>query len=123
MKIVDRVTFLAMPSGTLYSKYAPCYLEALYIKGETWGNDWLAQDINDAVDCAGSSEFSDVLLKAEKDGESFNLDFHCESRDGCFEDGQLFAVWEPNDVAALIARLQESLAQAAGLMPPIDRRA
>jgi len=34
--------------------------------------------------------------------------FECEGRDGLFDECQLFAVWEPQDVAALITKLQQS---------------
>lgn len=35
MRIVNRQTFLALPAGTVYAKYAPCWLESLHIKGES----------------------------------------------------------------------------------------
>lgn len=35
MRIVDRKTFLAMPIGTVFSKYEPCVFGNLCIKGET----------------------------------------------------------------------------------------
>lgn len=109
MKIVDRKTFLALPAETLFSKYAPCYMEAVEIKGESLGNDYCYQQIADAIDCKDSGEFADKLFAAQELGESIPMDFHCQSRDGCFDAEQLFAVWEPADVEALIARLQQCL--------------
>jgi hypothetical protein len=106
MKIVDRKTFLALPAGVLYSKYEPCIFGDLNIKGDTVGlGDFSTQEIADAVRCNDSEEFADILFSAAKTGGSFSMDFDCEGRDGLFDGNQLFAIWEPADVAALIERL------------------
>lgn len=116
MKIVNRSTFLAMPPGTVYAKYEPCIFEEMCIKGETLFHDdgrpfdWFYQQIVDAVDAFDSNEWSDRLERSRLTGESVPMNFDIESRDGCFEDDQLFAVWEPADITALITRLQEALA-------------
>lgn len=109
MKIVNRKTFLAMPAGTVYSKYAPCYMEEMSIKGDTTpnGGDWYDQDIAGALD-DGGDEFSEACRRMEQGG-SVPMAFDVECRDGCFEDDQLFAVWETTDVLALIARLTQCL--------------
>lgn len=109
MKIVDRETFLAMPAGTVFSKYAPCYMEDLQIKGESLPDDFCYQGIADAIEHAGSDGFSDRLREAELLGQAVSMDFNSQCRDGCFDEGQMFAVWERSDVLALIARLQETL--------------
>jgi len=41
--------------------------------------------------------------------ESVEVDFENTSRDGMFEDEQLYAVYEKEDVEKLIARLQQTL--------------
>jgi hypothetical protein len=110
MKIVNRAQFLAMPPNTLFSKYTPCMFGPLEIKGETWGcNDFLSQQVADAIACTGSEDFADKLEDAELSGATLVMDFDCLGRDGCFDEDQLFAVWESADVAALIARLKECL--------------
>lgn len=109
MRIVKRAEFLAMPPQTLFSKYRPCVFDDLMIKGETWGNDFLYQQIIDAVKARDSGEFADILFKSAEDGSSFELDFDCQGRDGMFDADQLFAVWERKDVEALITRLQTVL--------------
>ena len=114
MRLVNRVAFLALPAGVLFSKYEPCVFDPLCIKGDTIHSlsddtaiDWYEQQIHDAIDCLGSADFADQLLVAQETGESVPMDFECEGRDGMFEDDeQLFAVWEADDIAALIARLQ-----------------
>lgn len=109
MKIINRAAFLALPAGTVYAKYAPCYMEELAIKGETWSNDFQVQDIADAIECTGSSDFSDKLIESQECGTSLSMDFNCMGRDGCFDEGQLFAVFERCDVIALIWRLEMAL--------------
>jgi hypothetical protein len=106
VKIVDRKTFLAMPPETVFAKYAPCYMEDLQIKGDSLNsNDYFYQNIADAVDARHSDEFADMLHTSAETGCSIPMNFDVQGRDGCFDEGQLFAVFEPQDVEALIARL------------------
>src|SRR6187402_1287776 len=105
MKIVDRKTFLAMPAGTVYSKYDPSIFDAIEIKGESNPNDFWSTQISDSVKARDTGEMFAQLAKAEQ-GESVELDFKTCYRDGLFKDDQLFAVWEKRDVEQLIARLQ-----------------
>lgn len=109
MKIVNREQFLALPSGTLFSKYQPCVFEPLAIKGDTWTNDFLVQELHDAVDAANEAEFTDTLFFAVEEGRSVNLNLDCMGRDGLFDADQLFAVWERREVEQLIGRLQQAL--------------
>jgi hypothetical protein len=108
VKIVNLDQFIALPAGTVFAKYQPCVFDDLCIKGDSilQTKDFFYQQIVDAIDSTGSDDFSRQLFEAEETGKSLKMDFHCEGRDGCFEPGQLFAVWEPDDVLALIARLQ-----------------
>ena len=110
MRIVNLDQFVAMPAGTLFSKYQPCVFEDLCIKGDSIEEtrDFFYQPIVDTLDCGGSDEFHSMLFDAQEGGVSIPMNFHYESRDGCFEPAQLFAVWESADVDALIARLQET---------------
>ena len=106
MKIVDRKTFLSLPGEVLFSRYEPCVFDPLEIKGQTLENDFLTTRINDAIDCIDSSEFIDFLDCAEETGISLPLNFESTERDGCHDDDQLYAVWEPKDVIQLIERLK-----------------
>ena len=114
MKIVNLKTFRELPSNTVFSKYQPCIFDEIQIKGETWEVDFLAQSIHDAIKCSRSKEYGELLLRAEKTGESVAFDFDCQERDGLFEDEQLFAVWEEADVRALIERLKLCLPNEKG---------
>lgn len=109
MKIVDRKTFLAMPKGTVFAKYAPHWFGEITIKEQTYGNDWWEQRLLE-VDCDGA--FSDAM-DAALAGEKFDLDLACLGRDGLFDADQLFAVFEPHDVEGLIYRLQRALLDTA----------
>jgi hypothetical protein len=112
MKIVNLQTFRSLPANTLFSKYAPCNFGDLCIKGETIEHDFYVQQIADAIECSGSDEFVDKLYHAAETGESVAFDFECEGRDGLYENEQLFAVWELDDVRALIERLGQCLHNA-----------
>lgn len=112
MKIINRETFLKMPAGTLFAKYEPCLFDQLCIKGETWGNDFLVQQITSAIDVNDSGEFGDALQDSELSGSSIPMDFECEGRDGCFDDDQLFAIFEIADTCGLILRLNKAVAMA-----------
>lgn len=106
MKIVDRKAFLTLPPETLFSKYEPCVFGDLCIKGDTIGsNDFAYQQIADAVAAHDGGEFANKLFDAKASGGSVAMDFDCQGRDGLFDADQLFAVWEPADVAALLVRL------------------
>jgi hypothetical protein len=122
MKIVDRQTFLAMPAGTLFSKWQPCVFEDVQIKGVTLFNgeraiDFSLQQIADAVASNDSGEWSDIQCASVDCGSSFALDFECESRDGFFDADQMFAIWERADVEGLLARLRLALSEGYGPQP------
>lgn len=113
MKIVNRETFFSMPAGTVFAKYEPCVFGHVTIKGQTCEHDgrcfdYFEQPILD-VEADSSFEACDVLVDAERTGKRFGLSFDCQSRDGMFEADQLFAVFEPHDVEALIERLKRAL--------------
>jgi hypothetical protein len=114
MKIVKRKEFLALPRGTVFMSYRPCVFGDLAVKGDTWGNDFLVDDLTGAV----SSESSEDLLAkcdAMEAGASVAVDFEYTGRDGCFGDDEgMFAVYEPADVDLLIARLQQANKDARG---------
>lgn len=119
MKIIDRKTFMSLPSGTVYAKYAPQYFQEICIKGDSIiGNDggyidWFEQTILQ-VESECSDHQSDILWSAEEEGRSFALDLDYEGRDGLFEDGEKFAVYETQDVKQLIARLGRALVEGYG---------
>ena len=110
MRIIDRATFLKMPPNTVFTKYKPHIFDELMIKGESWTNDFWTQDFLQ-LDYDDSLEIFDILDAARKEGKSFNLDLNCECRDGLFDDDQLFAVFEKQDVEMLIERLKRCVGE------------
>jgi len=112
MKIVDLQTFLSMPEGTVYSRYQPCIFTGLEVKASAPGDmdrDWCYDDLIIPIDADDSGDFSTKCSIAEE-GVSVALDFYnSTSRDGMFDDEALFAVMEPDEVRALIAKLEKSL--------------
>lgn len=112
MKIVNRETFLAMPPGTVFAKYTPHLFEGLEIKAQSLTNDYCYQQIVGALDAGNCGDWADMLEESADTGASIPMDFDCLSRDGCFEPYQLFAVFEPTDVAQLIDRLQQALKES-----------
>lgn len=111
MRIVDRQTFLRLPAGTVFSTYEPCVFGPLMIKGETIRDvDFWSQQIADAIDHNDSEEFVTLLDKATVDAAvDLEMDFDNPSRDGLYEDSQLYAVWSRYDVSLLIRRLHVAL--------------
>jgi hypothetical protein len=112
MRIVNRTEFLALPAGTVFNKYSPHNFGPLSVKEDTLENDFVYQDLNDpypsgANDCG---EWDGALTAlAEDSGKTTALDYNYPGRDGLFDEGQLFAVYDSDDVKALIIRLQQTL--------------
>ena len=117
MRIVDRKTFLAMPAGTVFSKYWPCIFDGPNIligfrEDTGYGSDIIYQDIQAPVDQPPGTDYADQCGKAIADDVPLVFDKSNTSRDDdCGNNSQLFAVWSRQDVAALIARLTECLAE------------
>lgn len=110
MKIINRQQFLQLPAGVLFTKFEPSCFDELRIKGDTIGADFHAVTIADAIDADGTSDLLDKIHRAEG-GESLHMDFETVQRDGLFDEDQLFAVWEREDVEKLVGRLLDSLAK------------
>lgn len=123
MKIIKRPEFLALPANTVFAKYEPCILGDLMIKGDSCGGhppvDFFYRDVV-AVESSGSDELMDLMLRAPETGESFPLDPDGTSRDGCFDDDQLFAVMDADDIEGIIGMLQECLAPVCKVLSVPD---
>lgn len=119
MRIVDRKTFLAMPEGTVFSKYDPSIIREPMVKCdyiESRGEliDFRYVSLTDEVDCSGSIERDAIMYAAEESGTPFALHFNTQCRDGMYDKNQLFAVWERADVEGLISRLGMALTEGYG---------
>lgn len=107
MKIVDRKTFLSLPENVVFSKFSPNVFEELQIKGETLTGvgDFYASDIGS--DASRVDDWREAFTNAKSEGMSLPMDFESICRDGCFDEDQLFAVWEKADIEGLIERLKK----------------
>ena len=110
MRIINRQEFLTLPEGTVFSEYEPCAFTGLFIKiGDCLLDDYFELPLVGNVKCRGSEGFIEILEQARKSGEGFDLDFDGGERNGCFEDEQLYAVYDRQDIQQLIERLKECL--------------
>ena len=115
MRIVSKEEFLQLPSGTVYAEYEPCIFGNLSIKDDTVFSisnqpiDFYCLEIASSVESSGSEEFFERVEAMENNGKSFPIELDVTCRDGCFDDDQLYAVWEEEDVQSLITVLQKSL--------------
>jgi hypothetical protein len=98
-----------MPAGVVFSKYSPHIFGPLSIKAETVHNDFWYQQIEDAIKTEDGEDFGDKLFNAQKYNNIIDMDFDCLTRDGLFEDDQLFAIYDKGDVEKLIDRLKKAL--------------
>lgn len=117
MRIVDRATFLAMPAGTIFTKFKPIMFDDLCRKEDSLHSftgeysDFVYTSLTDQIDAHDSGEYLDKLSEAGKaavdSGTSTDLplEFDCTMRDGEFDNDQLFCVWDKNDIKGLIAAL------------------
>ena len=114
MRILNLTEFRALPAGTVFMKYTPCIFDDLSVKGGVLESDFFYENITCELDCTGSDDRTDKLFSAAETGESLLMDFDCCSRDGCFDDDQLFAVYDRRDVEMLIDKLGRCLESGYG---------
>lgn len=114
MKILNREQFLNTEPPVLYHKYsANGNFSEMNIKmsgpKDGYSNDWIYQGLADwpkGVD--NTNDFMMTMIQFEN-GSEIMFDLECEERDGLFEEGELFAVYDKADVEQLISKLQSIL--------------
>jgi len=119
MKIVNRVEFLKLPAGTLFCKYTPNLFGDLEIKEsnpeDDWSPDFLTTTISGSglsvLGCDSPDQCDYVLTRAAEKGTEFRIDYDCASRDGYFDEDQLFAVYDKEDIQMLVDRLNALIVQ------------
>ncbi|EJH7012902.1 hypothetical protein NFT50_001309 [Salmonella enterica] len=115
MRIVNRQTFLSLPENTVYSishwtlDGGSTSITDLKIKGPTVADaDYYETSIPD-FDFNSVDEMAEEIERSIKHGWSVDPDFSVETRNSMFDDNQMYAVWEKEDIERLIARLNECL--------------
>jgi len=105
MKIVDKETFLKLPSGVLFSFYQRIIFTDLCVKAETISetSDFSFLSIVGNVESGSSEDFFEKCERALEQGERLNLSFDMKDtiREGMFNPEQKFAVYEKEDLAGL----------------------
>ena len=110
MRIVDLKTFRAMPKGIIAAKYEPCVFGELFVKGATieGNNDFFLAYLTNEIDYDDLDDRHNQL-DACANGTPIKMIFDEYIRDGCFDDDQMFAVWDRSDIEGLISTLTRSL--------------
>ena len=101
---------MKLPEGILYSSGKKWYFNDLYVKGETIGNDFIERylfwpDADNEDDATNKLEDSLTM------GSSFKM-HQAYGRNGCFDDEDLFLVFEKEDLEELeqmIAKAKEAI--------------
>ncbi|MGG4438207.1 hypothetical protein AAXE64_27030 [Priestia megaterium] len=107
MKLIKRKEFLKLPSGVMYSEfYSTNVFSGLYIKKESLNNDWCFESLIDQVKGSSLSEdISEAVFDSISKKTSFELDLNRIQSNGDFENNQFFAVYEKDDIDALVKKL------------------
>lgn len=112
MKIVSRKEFLTLPEGTLFSKCKPVVFYGFSVRGnsENYENDFLYRDLI-TYEASDSNEFAQRFDEMLEDHASYPIE-DAYGRDGCFNDEDLFLIYEADDLdelAAVIKKAKEAL--------------
>jgi hypothetical protein len=110
MRIYTRQAFLALPPGTVFSKGKPWAFHGFMVKGKTWTygvGDFYYQDLA-WIDSQGDTDQYDKFTAMLEQGASVPLNT-MEQRDGCFDEDEIFLVYEPGDLRAVITAMVQAL--------------
>lgn len=110
MRILNRADFLKLPANILYCKYTSNGnfgdLQIKTSEGEYWHPDFVCSDITGwAKGVDSGDELMEKWMRCEK-GEHFQFDLDVTCRDGLYDEDQLFAVYDNDDILELIAKLK-----------------
>lgn len=107
MKIINKEEFIQLPEGTLFTEWKPCIFGEICIKGETISTesgDFFYQPLIQ-IDAGGSDEEAALQIESAQTGKSFKLTLQCEHRDGHYDWGAMYAIWEEKDFEDLAMKL------------------
>lgn len=101
MRVLSRADFLKMPAGTMYAKGEPWAFDGIHVRGDTMpnGNDWDCAQLA-WIDSDDSGQAVDRLDDMLENGASYPMDASY-GRDGCFNEADLFLVFERADLIQL----------------------
>lgn len=110
MKIYSRAAFMELPPGTIFAKGVPWTWEGLAEKHDTLKRDdgsnldFIYTPLVDIEDGGDSGERAARCQEMLETGVSYPLN-DTAGRDGCFDDEEVFLVYEKEDLAILAAKL------------------
>jgi len=107
MRIVSRSIFVTMPPPVAYQKMKVGYVfEGLAVKTDTCGpNDWWYLSF-DGIESHDTGEWVDRMRKMCEDNTAHYPMERSVSRDGMFDDSEMFMVYDREDIASIIEALQ-----------------
>lgn len=109
MKIYKRADFLKLPIGVIYSKGKRNYFDSFMVKTKNLENDFCYRDLM----WFSSENEGDQLNKFDKmidEGISLPINYAI-SRDGCFDEEDLFLVYEKEDLKEICKIMQEYIGE------------
>lgn len=113
MKLYRRAAFMDLPPDTLFAKGKPWYFESLSVKGDTWRfdtgmGDFLARGLV-WIDAPSDGDADSRLAAMLEADASFPIET-AYGRDGCFDEADLFLVYERADLEELRRVIDAALA-------------
>jgi len=111
MKIVNRKQFLKLPNGTIYCSFNKknFSFNGFSLKLESLSNDWYYMDLTDFDNWDNSEERIENIQKMIAEGKEYPLSLNCSSRDGMFEEDEMFCIYDKQDIERIINVLSESI--------------
>lgn len=104
MRIYNRQDFMTLPEGVIFAKGKPWYFGSLSIKGGTIIADGKAIDFSYCclvdIDSHDSGEWGQRMEDMLTNGASYPIN-DSYGRDGCFDEEDIFLVYEPADIKRL----------------------
>lgn len=102
MRIYKRQDFIKLPEMTIYSRVEYQSIIGLFCKTTNINDnsvDWLEQDLISNV--LTENMYSEPIEEYFGFDNDFRANLNLQSRDGCFNDKNLFVVWDKEDVTKL----------------------
>jgi hypothetical protein len=100
MKIISRKEFLELPAGVLFQKGHPWYWEIPLFKGDTIYHEGKAIDFHTQSLFDTDPDEHTNVINAWEDMLNNKKEYPAESvgeRDGCFDDEDLFMIYDEKD--------------------------
>lgn len=112
MRIVSRAEFMKLPAGTLFAKGKPMYFGSLCVKGDSLESDWIDRQLVWFEEHGSTGDEFDQGHRWDEmveNGASFPMHTGY-GRDGCFDNEDLFLIYERDDLLELRSVIDAALA-------------